>query len=83
MIMIPRTREFRNGAFVVRFDVPLKRNNTQEVKNREDDLIDQQFVKLLAKAKALLLEFKTKQKKHYHESQDTGILKRSICSACR
>ena len=27
----------------------LKQNNTQEVKNREDDLIDQQFVKLLAK----------------------------------
>ena len=44
MIMIPRTREIRNGGFVVRFDVPQKRNNTQEVKTIEDEFIDQATV---------------------------------------
>ena len=56
--------------------------NTQEVNNREGDFIDQPYVKLLQKVKALLLEIR-KQQRHDQDSQDTGILKRNICRACR
>ena len=38
-----------------------KRINKQEVKIIEEDFIDQQIVKLLANAKALLLESTTKE----------------------
>ena len=43
--------------------------------------MDQEFVKQLAKVKALLSELNTKN--HDHDSQDTGISKRGICGACQ
>ena len=48
MNMIPRTRELRNGGFVLHVDVS---------------------------------EFK--KNGHDHDSQDTGISERGVCSACR
>ena len=71
--MIPRTREFRNGGFVLRVDVLQKRNNTQEVKIIEEYFIDQTFVAQFANVKALLLAIKTNKKGHDQEYQDTGI----------
>ena len=46
----------------MRVDVP-KTNNTQEVTIIEEDFIEQEVVKLLAKVKALLLEFKKQKQK--------------------
>ena len=52
MLMIPRTLEFWNGAFVVQVGVPQKQNKNQEVKIIEEYFIIQTNVKLLAKVKA-------------------------------
>ena len=54
----------------------------QDVQIIEEDFIDQPLVKLLVNTKALLME-SNKKKRHDHDSQDTGFLKRRICSACR
>ena len=65
----------------MRVDVP-EQKHTQEDKNREGDFIDQPFVKLLQKVKALLLEIKQKDMIANKKTKQRGRPRRStVCSA--